>query len=274
MNEKLKAAYEGFGGENIFDVPLQKLNHTVLDYLNMKKNTLVKPEFRLLGCMDDGVPGKSIGLGGPGIVLAYLAGKRQGKTGWQAVLDGFDTAALVLGGEIDAVSSHEGCGACGIIYGFLSGEEQQQFAHSDDLGITFAKELAGKLGAAYKHIPMDGMTRPQKVHTARLVFYAGPEQFNIDYCMPNGLAFIVSRGILEKLADKTFAAETGMFLLETACKIATGESGLGGLATAASPFVIVPVGGNKIPLPVLQKESREVAGKFPGNVAVLEGFTF
>lgn len=273
MNE-LEAAYERFGGEHIFNVPLEELNSAILDLLDRKKNTLVKPGFRLLGCMDEGVTGKSIGLGGPGILLAYLAGKKQGKSGWQAVLEGLDTTTEVLRGEVDAVSSHEGCGACGIVYGFLPGEEQRLFNHADDSGIVFAKELAAKLGVQYKHIPREGMTRPLAVHTARLVFYTGAGQFNIDYCLPNGLAFIVSRGILEELADKTFAAETGKLLLKTACFIATGDFGLADLATVASPFVIVPVGGSKIPLHVLQEECREVAGKFPGNVKVLDGFTF
>lgn len=271
--KKLKETWEGFGGANLLDVPLSELNNTIYGLLEPKKENVLNPAYRLEGCMDEGESGKSIGLGGPGIVLAYYAGKRQGRKGWQAVLTGCETTARILDGEVDAVSSHDGCGACSIIYGSLSPEEQSQFANCDELGIILAKKLADMLKVDYKHISWDDMTRPEAGHTARLVFYTGTGQFKIDECLPEGIAFTVSRGTLEKLDDKAFAAETGKLLLDTACQIATGDHGLAELATSSSPFVIVPVGGDRVSLPALRQESLEIAAKYPGNVAVLDGFT-
>jgi hypothetical protein len=269
----MKAAWDNFGGANLLNVPLAELSGYIHRLLEKKKKTVVEPAYRLEGCMDEGAAGKSIGLGGPGIVLAYYAGKKKGREGWQAVLAGFETTAQVLAGEVDAVSSHDGCGACGIIYDSLSAEEQRQFANSDRLGIVLAKKLAEKLRVDYTHIAWDDMARPEAGHTARLVFYTGTEQFYIDECLPRGIAFTVSRGILKKIDNKAFAAEIGKLLLDTACQIATGDHGLAELATAASPFVIVPVGGNRVSLPLLREESREIAAKFPGNVHALDGFT-
>lgn len=271
--KKLKETWDSFGGANLLDVPLSKLNNTIHELLEQKKENVINPAYRLEGCMDEGAPGKSIGLGGPGIVLAYYAGKRQGREGWQAVLTGCETTGRVLDGDVDAVSSHDGCGACNIIYDMLSAEEQSQFANSDELGVVLAKKLADMLDVDYKHIPWDNMTRPEAGHTARMVFYTGTGQLKIDECLPEGIAFIVSRGTLKKLDDKTFAAETGKTLLDTACQIATGAHGLAELATPSSPFVIVPVGGDRVSLPALRQESLEIAAKYPGNVTVLDGFT-
>ncbi|MCK5056863.1 MAG: hypothetical protein KAT34_09425 [Candidatus Aminicenantes bacterium] len=272
-NRKLKTTWDRFGGTNLLHVPLAEINRTIYDLLNQNKQAVIIPAYRLAGCMDEGAGGKSVGLGGPGIVLAFHAGTKQGKQGWQAVLAGLDTTARVLDGDVDAVSSHDGCGACGIVYDLLSGEEQKQFADSDRLGVALAKELAEKLSVDYKHIPYEEMTRQASGHTARMVFYTGTEQFNIDDCLPRGIAFTVSRGSLQKLEDKEFAAEIGKFLLDTACRIATGDHGLAELATSLSPFVIVPAAGSRVSLPILLEESREIAAKYPGNVTVLDGFS-
>lgn len=254
------------------NVPLNEINRTINDLLNRNKEVVLYPDYRLAGCMDEGAAGKSVGLGGPGIILSYYAGLKQGKQGWQAVLSGIDTTARIFDREVDAVSSHDGCGACGLVYDSLSREEQGQFADSDDLGVFLAKQLAEKLSVDYRHIPWDEMTRPEAGHTARMVFYTGTEQFNIDECLPRGIAFTVSRGTLQKLEDKKFAAEIGKLLLNTACSIATGDHGLAELAASFSPFVIVPVAGKRVSLPVLREESLEIAAKYPGNVKVLDGF--
>lgn len=271
--DKIITAWDRFGGANLLHVPLAEVNRTIYDLLNQNKQAVINPAYRLAGCMDEGAAGKSVGLGGPGIVLAYHAGKKQGKQGWQAVLTGLDAAARVLDGDVDAVTSHDGCGACGIVYDSLSGQEQKQFANTDELGVVLAKQLSEKLGVGYRHIPYDEMTRPETGHTARMVFYTGTEQFNIDDCFPRGIAFTVSRGTLQRLEDKEFAAEIGKFLLDTACRIATGDHGLAELATSLSPFVIVPAAGNRVSLPILLEESREIAAKYPGNVTVLDGFS-
>ncbi len=271
--EEFRTTGELIAGLKAPDVPLAEINYNILRLLDSKKHTILAPAYRLLGCMDEGVTGKSIGLGGPGIVLAYYAGKNLGKEGLQAVWAGLDTAAHVLAGEVDSVSSHDGCGACRMIYDSLSEDEQNRFLHPDELGGEFARTLAVKLDAAYKHISQDEMSRPQTHHTARFVFYTGTRQFNIDGCFPEALAFTVSRGTLAKHEDRMFAAKIGKILLETACKIAVGAHGPAESPTPESPFIIVPVGGSRVSLQVLQEECAAVAAGFQGNVAVLPGFT-
>lgn len=272
-NEEFKAVLEQTAVLNTPEAPLAEINRAIQQLLEQKKQSVLAPAYRLLGCMDEGVTGKSIGLGGPGIVLAYFAGKNLRNEGLQAVWAGLDTAARALDGEVDAVSSHDGCGACRMVYDYLSENEQNRFLHPDELGIEFARILAVKLNAAYKHIPQDEMSRPQTHHTARFVFYTGTEQFHIAGCFPSALAFTISRGTLAKLEDQTFAAKIGKILLDTACNIATGPHGAAESPTPEFPFIIVPVGGNRVSLQVLQEESREVAARFPGNVAVPAGFT-
>jgi len=270
-SQALQQIWEEFGGERLLGMSLDELNTFLKNKFVAEKDAVLEPSKRLEGCMDEGVAGKSIGLGGPGIVLAYFAGKEKGKEGLAAVEAGMEDLIKILDGEIDTITSHAGCGACGIINNLLP--EGEQCVATDDHGITFAKTMAEKLGAEYSHVDWNTMTRPKAGHTARIVFYNGGKHLSLDNVVPNALAFTVSRGILEKLDDPTFTNKIGKLLLETACKIALGDHGLGDLSTTTSPFVIIPIGGIYLPLEEVKKEAEKVAEQFAGKVTVLTGFT-
>ncbi len=272
--EIIKQLWESVGGAQIFSLKNStELNAHLYSLFLKDKDAILTPHDLCLGCMDEGVYSKAVGLGGPGIVLSYFIGKKAGKGGWEAVQAGMKTVATVLQGEVSTITSHAGCGASGIIYRFLHEDEQKQFPETDDVAIRFAKELAIEMGVEYKHIGWDGMKRPIEGHPARMVCYTGTRYLNIDICLPEAFSFTISRGLLEKIEDAEFSATIGKLLLETACTIATGDHGLGELASNETPFFILPVGGDMLPLETIKKEADEIAGKFGGRVQVLDGFT-
>ena len=270
---ELLAYWERFGGKNVLNVPFSELNDVLEKRFLDNLDDILSPTPLCQGCMDEGVGNKAVGLGGPGIVLSYFSGKALGKGGWQAVQAGMETVAEVLKNEVTEITSHSGCGASAIIYNFLHEDEKESFKTTDDVAISFAKELAATLNINYRHIGWDEMKRPITGHPARIVSYTGTRYLNVDSCLPQAFSFTISRGLLEKIKDKAFASIIGKLLLETACTIATGDHGLGKLATPETPFIILPIGGSMLSLDKVKTEADEIAGKFGGRVVVLEGFT-
>jgi hypothetical protein len=257
---------EGLGGH------LLEINKVLSGLAHSCARSVLKPESRMLGCMDEGVCHTSIALGGSGLVLAYFAGLKAGATGVEAIDAGIQYVVQICRSEVDTVSYHDACGAAAVVYGFLTEGERSRFENSDGLGRWYVTQLSRQLDKPVRHDDRTHMSRPQDRHPARLVFYTGTPQFHVDDIIPRAAAFTISRGVLNRLDDQVLSHRVGTSLLELVCNIALGEQGLGAEIDVWNPFLVIPIGGSLMGHEALTREAHAVAGTFEGKIAVLPGF--
>lgn len=201
-----------------------------------------KPQDKILRCIDERTKG-GLPLAGSGMLL-----KRD--------------EALQIAREmrIEAVTSHEGCGAAKIAVERLNGPTP------DDVVERYAREwsiaLAEDLGVPYA----GHLTVSPYFHNARIAYYDGTGLF--DWSRVNDLpaGFRISRKYLSPDYAKT---EIGI-----AVSIAMGFHGYGSLFVADkigaqknSEFILAAIGNSKT-LPNLMEELETVAKKYYGRVTI------
>ncbi|MBN2454507.1 hypothetical protein JXB11_03095 [Candidatus Woesearchaeota archaeon] len=235
----------------------QKYAETLPDILNA---VISKQE---VCCIDEGTP-DGIRFAGSGIYYVITQGTEKGKKGKEAIYAGLEAAAeAVKGSPAEFITSHDECGAAGLVFNEMPDSIKKEFGTSDNLGIYFAKELSKKTGLGYRHIGIKEMARPSGMHTAMFAYYDGTGKFNPDAVpgLPQG--FVVSRKYLGK--------EEALREIELAPKIATGEHGYGGLIKPDKKFWLIAVAEDPWALESLVSELKPVSDSYKGKVKV-EGF--
>ena len=222
----------------------------------------------IAACMDEGA---SPGLpGGTPVAAVRSAGAGILAESIGAAADQIDNF-----GEIKTVLTHQECGAARLAAARAFGipeDEAGQIKHAvvDNFAWCWGKQLAAHLSrrhgkyVGHKHLSLDEMSRPAKLHTAAAVYYDGHGNFNrVGIAqMPRG--FVISRFAMP--------AEHGKFSLSIAASIALGEHGFGARFTPEAPFCIIVVGApgdGDCSKASLIGEAQEVAEDFAGRVAVL-----
>lgn len=175
---------------------------------------------RYIGCIDEGdsgVPGVSagkIGLGGSGIGYAKAANDLSGK-------------------RVVLVTSHEDCGAVAL----YAKENNITGISVEELGRERARGLAQKLGVGYQFINISAMSRPDKFHLARALYYDGTGLFNPVAVSGLPQGFLITRGYI---SDQKYAEK----LISIALEIAFSPHSFNEKFTPASPFYFVVVANN------------------------------
>ncbi|MFH0861873.1 MAG: hypothetical protein V1875_02480 [Candidatus Altiarchaeota archaeon] len=202
---------------------------------------------RVVRCIDEGTPG-GIRLAGQGILL------------------GLDKTVDVLrDAEVEGVTAHQGCGACGI-YAKNAGLECNI---TDKYGVEWSKKLAEALDVHYKGLILGkNMLRPKGRHIARITYYDGSGRF--DCAKSRGLppGFVISRRYLEKHYE--YARQE----IEISISIAMGPHGFGEMLTKEDPYMVVAIGDpqdDTFSVEKLRGEIEHLADKYGGRVKV-DGF--
>ncbi|TAN33622.1 hypothetical protein EPN28_02345 [Patescibacteria group bacterium] len=201
-------------------------------------------------CMDEGVAHKKMGgltkfpMAGSGILFPASSEAERLKK----------TAGLMKNLGVSEITSHGGCGAAGLAYKRDNQGTEPTSEQMDNLAIDWAKKLADKLGARYRHVALTEMARPAEFHSARVVYFDGTGKFNPSADgLPMG--FVISRAYLP--------AEYATEELKVAVNIAFGHHGFGELFTTENPFVIIVLGSGEL--------ADEATAAFKDDKNYLEG---
>ena len=163
-------------------------------------------------------------------------------------------------------TSHENCGAAGIVCGELKkvGKLPENY-NPDQLGIDFAKRVVEALQKAYPtisfeyaHVEADEM---DEIHGERAIYLDGTRKINIEAtdALPEGFIFTPMPGVSE---DET------KLELEKLSGIALGDHGFGKRFNQENPFLIIVSTENKEQQKELLEVAESVAAKFNGLVKV------
>lgn len=186
--------------------------------------------------------GTKLGIAGEGILLpeedlAWFVEKYQGK--------------------IKTVTSHDDCGAAGVAFR----KNPQGKERADELGVDFAKKLAKKLGAEYRHIPFEKMTG--EIHNERFVCFDGTGKFNPatlkempGHFISHGYGFGLGRGYLKKE-------------IEILTGIALGDHGFGKRFDGKEKFYILLSAKNAEQLEDLSEVAKKAVENFGRKVEVI-----
>ena len=124
-------------------------------------------------CVDEGTPDGTVRNAGSGLyyVAIFLDSKGENLPEKEVLNKAIDTIVEELKpevktGKVNCITSHEGCGAAGLVWNLLSGEfkEQMGWRNPTDLAVWFSKQVAEKLNVKYEHIGLTG--RPEHLHIA------------------------------------------------------------------------------------------------------------
>ncbi len=153
---------------------------------------------------------------------------------------------------IEVVTSHAGCGAGNLAFKELPEEAQQHYTDlfnkltkeegkgtqylspSDLYAADFAQGLATEAGLDYRHISAKEMTRPEDMHTARMIVVDATGRLQpqrIDNLPP---AFLIS--------EKYLSPEYAQAELSVALSIALGDHGFGKHFKDNEPLVVIVLG--------------------------------
>lgn len=169
-------------------------------------------------------------------------------------------------GKIREVTSHSGCGAAGLKFKAMQdiGEALPDgITTADELGVYYAKELASRLGAGYRHIGAREMTGP--IHNERAIYFDGTGKIN-----PRALEEIPA-GFISSSPKLGFSEEYCQNELGALANIALGDHGFGDKFNQENPFYIVVSARDDEELARLKKVAESAAEQFDGKV-VVDGF--
>ncbi len=223
---------------------------------NLNIDSAFKENDNCVRCIDEGVPGGGIRIGGSGIL-------HQEKT-----------IEALKGKNIKGVYSHEECG-CATVYIAKNKDKADPSLSPNHYAIEWAKKLADACNAKYlghigwgEKLSIDlSMQRPKGFHKAFVVYYDATGRFNNIEQLPHG--FIISRSYFPKeVAQKNVRVAIG---------IAFSERGFGSnRLTFDHPFLIVPItdsDNNELSLEILRHELHSTTYKYPDQIRIDTGFT-
>jgi hypothetical protein len=197
---------------------------------------------RTLRCMDEGTPG-GIHAAGSCILMTQD-----------------EAIAFAAHANLDGISSHQSCGACGLYAKDAHVHENDPDACGPEWSQKFAELV---------HLPYTGsieakdMHRPADMHIARIAYYDGTGSFDYARVFELPPGFVISRAFF----DPAYAAKEATI----AASIALGHHGFGDAFTKGHPFRLVAIGVNADQLATLKSELEVVAAPFEGR-AIVDGF--
>ncbi|MFA5129370.1 MAG: hypothetical protein WC477_00450 [Patescibacteria group bacterium] len=197
---------------------------------------------RILRCMDEGTPG-GIHAAGSGILMSKE-----------------DAVAFAKRANIEGITAHSGCGACGLY-------AKDARIHEDDpdaCGPEWAQSFSESIHVPYAgNITANQMARPPEYHIARIAYYDGTGSFDFSRAPTLPPGFVISRAYL----DSSYALKE----MNVAVAIALGHHGFGELFTKEHPFRLVAIAQTADELASLQAELESVVALSDGRV-VVDGF--
>jgi hypothetical protein len=169
-------------------------------------------------------------------------------------------------GKIKEVTSHSGCGAAELKFKAIeeAGEQLPEGVETpDDLGINYAKDLAKKLGANYRHIKAQEMSG--ELHNERVIYFDGTGKFN------PGVLSEMPAGFISSSPKLGFSEEYLRNELSVLANIALGDHGFGDKFNQENPFYIIVSARDDEELAELKKVAESAAEQFGGRI-VVDGF--